>query len=610
MAKGSFVTFGLLLSVTTVSFLILTNSYVSATDSADASVNVSAACTMTGSGNNSHTATITPGTAFTGNIGTTNIVASCNDPNGYSVYAIGYSGNPSTLGNTDLINTNATIATRAYDASYTTSSYWSMKLTAGQGTDAATIVTTPTDYSTYVAVPSDYAKVATKTSATSASPTTAFSTTYGVYTTAIQAAGEYVGKVKYVLVHPNTAPKPVAPLAEDDCPANSICYAPNASDIEGSMDSISDTKITKSPTAGVQKQTYRGTSSTPRYITSGLDATLVVQNYYRSGYGFAGWSPDFNATSSSTIYGPDETITVGDVSNHGMILYPVWVASTGNLQNWNGCNNLTKANYDSTTGKINATLSSVTALTDQRDGNVYAVARLADDNCWMMENLRLDSDVTINNTNTNNPISSFASLPVSEDVWPGATTAGYNQPHFNSNNTHIGGTNSTGEALVSSYNAEGKTAQWYGYGNYYNWYSATAGHGSTSKKGGDTDGDICPAGWRLPIGSSSSSSVSKSFAYLDISMGGLGTDANSGTQPTGEARMRIWRSFPTNFINSGLWWGSHARYGVDKDNMYWTSTATLNSEMAYSFQMYLNGEFRLDYTVYRSSGYTVRCVLK
>ncbi|MBR3172490.1 hypothetical protein IKF21_01050, partial [Candidatus Saccharibacteria bacterium] len=83
--KLSLTIFSVLLVVTFVANLgysYATN--VSVTDSADASVNVSAACTMTGSGNNSHTATITPGTAFTGNIGTPNIVASCNDPNGYS----------------------------------------------------------------------------------------------------------------------------------------------------------------------------------------------------------------------------------------------------------------------------------------------------------------------------------------------------------------------------------------------------------------------------------------------------------------------------------------------------------------------------------------------
>ena len=60
---------------------------------------------------------------------------------------------------------------------------------------------------------------------------------------------------------------------------------------------------------------------------------------------------------------------------------------------------LTQANYDSETGVLSAALSSVTALTDQRDGETYAVARLADGNCWMIENLRLDAEDTLGDTN-------------------------------------------------------------------------------------------------------------------------------------------------------------------------------------------------------------------
>ena len=37
------------------------------------------------------------------------------------------------------------------------------------------------------------------------------------------------------------------------------------------------------------------------------------------------------------------------------------------------------------------------------------------------------------------------------------------------------------------------------YGNYYNWYTATATYGKRSTKT-DTEYSICPAGWRLPKG--------------------------------------------------------------------------------------------------------------
>ena len=162
-----------------------------------------------------------------------------------------------------------------------------------------------------------------------------------------QPAGTYIGQVKYTLVHPSTAAAPVPPLEASDCPAGYVCYAPNASDIVGSMDSLGS--ISSSPTAG---KISVGTSATT--------INLIAPNYKREGYGFAGWSTDFVATSSSTIYGPNETISTNptngglDVSS-GAILYPVWVASSGTLQGWMGCSSLTPATYDSTTGKISAT---------------------------------------------------------------------------------------------------------------------------------------------------------------------------------------------------------------------------------------------------------------
>lgn len=59
-----------------------------------------------------------------------------------------------------------------------------------------------------------------------------------------------------------------------------------------------------------------------------------------------------------------------------------------------GANALIQASTDGT-----ANLSSVSALTDQRDDQTYAIAKLADGNCWMIENLRLDTEATRGATN-------------------------------------------------------------------------------------------------------------------------------------------------------------------------------------------------------------------
>ena len=48
----------------------------------------------------------------------------------------------------------------------------------------------------------------------------------------------------------------------------------------------------------------------------------------------------------------------------------------------NDCNALTKADFNSSTGVI--TPGSVIALTDKRDDEVYTIAKLADNNCWMV----------------------------------------------------------------------------------------------------------------------------------------------------------------------------------------------------------------------------------
>ena len=107
---------------------------------------------------------------------------------------------------------------------------------------------------------------------------------------------------------------------------------------------------------------------------------------------------------SGVSYGPNETITIGDVSEHGLSLYAIWVESTGNLQNWTGCSSLD--------------INEVTALTDIRDGDTYAVAKLVDGNCWMIENLRLSTNAYINSTNTDNPAAGFDKMPeASNNNW-------------------------------------------------------------------------------------------------------------------------------------------------------------------------------------------------
>ncbi len=623
---------GSLALTTALSGVILTlpSSFADVIDQIEITVPVS--CSMAGSG--SHTKEISNGNTEN-NIGTTTIKTTCNDNSGYAIYAIGYTndeyGNTvltnSTLGSTHDIVTSSTITSGI--------SSWAMKLAtsgssylpiiAGSTSDTLKETGDP-DFSDYTAVPEEYTKVAyfpTSTDIGTSATGSTLTTTYRAYISQTQPAGTYVGQVKYTLVHPSTEAAPMAPMKATDCPANSICYAPNAGDIAGTMVSTSTTNPTlttissKYPTAAKQTYAYNASGSGSTISSSTTSITLLAPNYTREGYGFAGWSTDFTATNSSTIYGPNETITIeaGSLATNGMILYPVWVASAGNLQGFScASSDLTAATYDSTSGTISATLESLTALTDTRDGNVYTVARLADGQCWMVENLRLDSTTTIATTDTNNPLhdannnvtlkidyanNTIANhLAATNNSWcTDYSQACIDQTMLNTNNT-----NSSDTGLSASHNTSTNAVKWSSYGNYYNWYSATAGNGTYNKSSDNTDGDLCPTGWHLPYGDSGNSgtnigNTAGGFYYLGNIMSATSNNAVSSVK---------WRAFPNNFIYSGYWSGSSA-YERGVDGSYWSSSAE-NNYSAYS--LYLNSSRVYPGTTYlrKQNSFSVRCV--
>ena len=346
----------------------------------------------------------------------------------------------------------------------------------------------------------------------------------GAKASSSQASGDYTNIINfYAVANPEPSLTPVS------CPAGKICYNANSlTTVQGEM--------------GQQSATNNSTQ------------ILYAPNFKNDGYGFAGWSDD--VYGNGTKYGPNQTITApSDVQTTGLSLYAIWVPSAGDMQSWTGCNSLTK--------------SQVTALKDSRDNNVYAVAKLADNKCWMIENLRLDDTPELSSTNTHNPslpltnIYDFSStsnhLSPTSSLAYDATTApeGWcttdsstcdDQSRLRTDNTILF-TNNT----ASSYYTESNV---YSYGNYYNWYSATAGHGKYNNGSGYdiyiAPGDICPAGWHLPTGVATTGE----FALLDIALGGTGAYSGSNTAPTGTDMSKIWRSYPNNFVYSGNVYGS------------------------------------------------------
>lgn len=352
------------------------------------------------------------------------------------------------------------------------------------------------------------------------------------------------------------------------------------------------------------------------------EVTLAASNYQRANYGFAGWStvaldPDSSsfqtdlatAKAAGKVFGPNETVTVDatllsqPVVENGVqyiTLYAIWVKPAQNavLQNWQGCSSLNNGD--------------VIALRDQRDNDVYAVAKLADGKCWMIENLRLDADAS---HNTDGLLAQgyggvFAGLAESESgTFQYITTANslyyigtqsgtatinvgsYNGPQYRIPRYNNANTDPT--TVTSSTTATNQTT--YSYGNVYSWPAAIADTTyydtiNTSV----TSTSICPKGWRLPLGGNKSNEANNEFWNLIVEEINNGINPDnysdswapyySGTEGNGVSKLI--RKYPNNFIYSG--WLSDARATGEHyrgtAGRYWTSTVKDDS---IAFTMYL-----------------------
>ena len=387
-----------------------------------------------------------------------------------------------------------------------------------------------------------------------------------------QAAGTYQLEIAFTAI--------ANPLPEPTTTPGKITYNPNSGTTIGQM----------------------GTQS----ATDGNTVTLYAPNFKNPGYGFAGWNT--KADGSGDKLGPNEDYLVppGTTAN-GLTLYAMWIPSAGTMQGWTGCSSLQPG--------------TVTALTDNRDGDTYAVAKLADNKCWMIENLRLDDSAELSNTNTNNP-----ALPITntdgttsnhlspttdptQTAWCTAPNAScYNISMLATNNTTLFANNTS-----SSYSITGNV---YGYGNYYNWHSATGGNGkaNTNTDNLSVSGSVCPIGWVLPKGGSGDNKADSDYWRLGVAITGVEPVASSGEprphydDSLGDlASSKFFRSYPNNFVYSGHVNESSLDYR-NQYGRYWSSTAY---SWANAYGLYFGESYVSPgtYNGYKHYGRTIRCLV-
>ena len=314
---------------------------------------------------------------------------------------------------------------------------------------------------------------------------------------------------------------------ELNCTANKICYKSNEPSgiISGTTPDQAIIYMTSSTAAGSVDETTLSSSTT--------ELTLTPPNMTLTGYGFKGWNT--KADGSGTMYGPNETITLTSdqrtlLEAYGLPLYAQWVASAGNMTNWGGCSNLSQG--------------SVTALT--YDGDTYAVAKLADNKCWMIENMR-----TTTNAGTDKG-TSWTTTP---------TDRQYNLVNL---------TGSDPSPIATG----GSAIQWKFYGAGYSWASAI---GDDSEYGTqymnpntalESRQGICPAGWRLPRGYAGDGTTNDSNSdtrHLNYLLNGSYSDVTSS------AATNNWRKFPNNLAFTGRWTSSTSQLRGTY-SFLWTST--------------------------------------
>ena len=194
---------------------------VAADDSAvtTTTIEVPSSCSLESTIDTAHVAEVPNGiysgtSDYPNGIGQTTLRVYCNDNEGFSIYAVGYTGEQiGATNSTKLVgdDTNQTIDTGT--ATSGNSSAWAMKLNTVSSPTPTYPITLLNGYDSFSSVPANYAKVATRTGGTDTGVNaegSALTTTYAVYIASAQTADTYRGKVKYTMVHPNDHAKPVA----------------------------------------------------------------------------------------------------------------------------------------------------------------------------------------------------------------------------------------------------------------------------------------------------------------------------------------------------------------------------------------------------------------
>ena len=536
----------------------------------EVNITVPVACTMSGTGMDSHIAEIVNGT-YQPNIGTTTIKAFCNDNAGFAIYAAGYTGNEVGGENSNKLvgaTTNQTIVTgTATSAGSPDVSNWAMKLgtitgttstypviIAGSSSDTNKAQGDP-DFSDYTAVPNEYAKVAYRTSSTDTGTNAegaTLTTTYAAYVSRTQQADAYAGQVIYTLVHPYTESAPVA------CrPSGTTIGTNNSTDIVcmqdfASLSSSDKTTMINSMTTGTQ-YTLKDKRDGKEYkiakladgkvwMTQNLDLDLDSSKTYTNLDTDLGWDISTNTYQTASWIPARSTYATSTNNIHAWCQGGTW-----NTQNGYCEQNNTPESYD--------------------PGNLYWNTTTSDFSDWGAYYRSCDYSTSTPSCNESlNPLSTYTS---------GTGTAQYHLGNF-----------CNWPAAIASNDA-----------SIYGTYNET----THEYENLETHQSICPAGWTLPYAFYNDKTYQSEgdFANLWSEYGWAENDGFSDIST-------VW-SAPLYFTPTGGFGGY--LMGVGYNGGFWSSVA-ISGRDAGDANFYVNGyAYPAGYSG-RLYGGSVRCLLR
>ena len=502
---------GGLLGLTTLAAISLLSSAVSATDNSSlsfsATITVASSCSFTSDGIIRYASMVNgTSTVITGD----SITTSCNDIAGYAVYAIGYSSDSySASDRTDMISsTNSSYNIKTDGSNFGSS--WKMQI--NDPVDA----TVASGFTTYHDIPSSLTKVASYTSATTAgSITPAYQITVGN----TQPAGTYTGKVKYILLHPNTIV------------AGNISVAYNANGGTGSTVTV---------------------NNIPNYETYTLVDNGTTNFTGPEGYFFGGWCTTDTAgpyACSGERYAPGEEVTSLASNGQTANLYAIWSKYIQDLTP-------RECSIFAASGDLTV-YDKRSAVYPAGDDGSYTV-RYINNQCWMTQNLRVRGSIPASESNFTGNDFNVSQYDLETD---GAAECGSESGGFSHACSHV-----PTQADITSVGS-GATAD--SIGVWYNYCAATASTICSVSDDRAAVYDICPAGWHLPTGPNST-------VYTDLNK--LVGNTTSGWQnPTAgltsfnAVRGGDYKDGKLEGVKDARWWASTT------DNLYSRNTLFYDS---------------------------------